>query len=174
MTIVDELKKLIEQKGGSAVGVMTIADAVKVLTDLEAAANPLAALTVDKNVGSSVLGKLVSALQKDIEFTGSKITGTLKYVTGYTGYSSDPKLQSGNYLAVHASVPDVDDVTITVYLTGALVRQTVTLDEDGILVIRVADNVHQRVTFTATKEGEVPYSVTYLLSGLTVEPAPEE
>lgn len=35
MTILDELKKLITTKGGDAVGIHTIAEAVKVLTGLE-------------------------------------------------------------------------------------------------------------------------------------------
>lgn len=35
MSIVDELKRLIAKRGGSTAGVMTIADAVKVLTKLE-------------------------------------------------------------------------------------------------------------------------------------------
>ena len=35
MSIVDELKKLIVAKGGSTAGVQTIADAVKVLTEIE-------------------------------------------------------------------------------------------------------------------------------------------
>ena len=35
MSIVDELKKLIIARGGSVAGVQTIADAVRVLTDLE-------------------------------------------------------------------------------------------------------------------------------------------
>lgn len=35
MSIVEELKKLIIARGGSTVGVMTIADAVKVLATLE-------------------------------------------------------------------------------------------------------------------------------------------
>lgn len=37
MSIVDELKKLIIARGGSTAGVQTIADAVKVLTELEQA-----------------------------------------------------------------------------------------------------------------------------------------
>lgn len=35
MSIVDELRKLIKARGGSAIGVLTIADACKVLTKLE-------------------------------------------------------------------------------------------------------------------------------------------
>ena len=35
MSIVDELKKLIIARGGSVAGVQTIADAVRVLTELE-------------------------------------------------------------------------------------------------------------------------------------------
>ena len=35
MSIVDELKKLIIARGGSVAGVQTIADAVRILTELE-------------------------------------------------------------------------------------------------------------------------------------------
>lgn len=35
MTIVDELKALIEKRGGETVGIQTIAQAIKVLTSLE-------------------------------------------------------------------------------------------------------------------------------------------
>ena len=40
MTIVDELKALIVAKGGSAAGIQTIAEAVRVLVALEAAEGP--------------------------------------------------------------------------------------------------------------------------------------
>lgn len=40
MSIVDELKELIKARGGSTVGIQTIAEAVKVLTELEAAEEP--------------------------------------------------------------------------------------------------------------------------------------
>ena len=42
MSIVDELKKLIIARGGSVAGVMTIADAVRVLTAIQEAENEAA------------------------------------------------------------------------------------------------------------------------------------
>ena len=41
-------------------------------------------------------------LQKDIVVSNGAISGTLKYVTGYTGFSGDTSEQSGHYLCIHA------------------------------------------------------------------------
>ena len=46
MTIVNKLRKLIKNKGGNPIGVMTIADGVNRLDKMEEAANPLSALTL--------------------------------------------------------------------------------------------------------------------------------
>jgi len=40
MSIVDELKKLILARGGDVAGIQTIADAVRVLTEMEENAKP--------------------------------------------------------------------------------------------------------------------------------------
>ena len=52
----------------------------------------------------------------------------------YPGFSGDPDLQYGNYLAFHAEVPGVDGVTIK-----AKLNTEATLDEDGICIIRIND-----------------------------------
>ena len=44
----------------------------------------------------NVLGKATSDLQDNVVVGANSITGTLKYVTGYTGFSSKVEEQSGN------------------------------------------------------------------------------
>lgn len=57
------------------------------------------AIPADKDL----LGKVVADLQEDVAEAAGTIVGTLHYVTGYTGFSSDPEEQEGNYLAFMAT-----------------------------------------------------------------------
>lgn len=125
-------------------------------------------LTVTPNVDPSVdlFGKTVTDLQDNIAIRNGAISGTLKYVADYTGFSGDASLQSGNYIAIQASVPGVDDVTITVKVTNP-----VTLDEDGIAVLRIADKSSQTITVVASKDGFAPVTKVYSLSELYCEEA---
>ena len=90
------------------------------------------------------------------------ITGTLAYVTDYTGFSETVDLQAGNYLALHINIPDGATVTVS------LGDDPVEVDEDGIVVLRIADKDTQAVTLEATIDGETE-TVVYDLSGLTLE-----
>ena len=85
----------------------------------------------------------------------------------YTGFSSKVAEQSGNYIVIHADVPDVDDATITVKVTNP-----VTLDDDGIAVLKIADKNSQTITVVASKDGYDPVTKVYSLTGLTLESAP--
>ena len=80
-----------------------------------------------------LFGKTASDLQSNIVVGRNAITGTLKYIDDYSsafgGY-----LYSGNYIALHAEVSGVEDATITVTVTNP-----VELDEDGNMVLRIAD-----------------------------------
>ncbi|MBR6045754.1 MAG: hypothetical protein IKP95_12860 [Ruminococcus sp.] len=105
-------------------------------------------------------------LQSGITIGEDGITGTLKYVSDYTGFSGDVSLQSGNFLVLH-STTNHDGATITVTVTNP-----VTLDDDGIVVLRVADKDTQTVTISASKEGYDTVTKVYSLSGLTCEAAP--
>lgn len=120
-------------------------------------------LTVDTNIGGSVdlFGKTVSDLQSDVTIGDSAIAGTLKYVADYSS-AFGGELSSGNYIAIHAEVPDVDGVAITVKVTNP-----VTLDEDGIAVLRIADKSTQTITVVASKEGCESVTKMFTLSGLT-------
>lgn len=128
--------------------------------------NPLESLTVDTDIGDTVdlLGLSISDLQDNIAIGGDYITGTLKHVTGYTGYSGDSGEQSGNFIALHASVPELPGATIT-----AALNITSTLDEDGIMIGRVANKATQKITFTASAPGFASVSKVYSLKRLTCQ-----
>lgn len=125
-------------------------------------------LSVDADIdaGTDLLGKVVSDLQEDVVIGEDSIAGTLKYVASYPGFSSDPELSSGNYLVIHAEVPDVEGVTVSVKVTNP-----VTLDEDGIAVLRIRDKDSQTVTVVASKEGYPSVTKVYDLGSLTCNQA---
>ena len=128
-------------------------------------------LSVDADISASenLLGKYVTDLQEDIEIDSEegKIEGTLKYVTGYTGFSGAAAEQSGNYLALHCeALPEADNITVE--LLGGTVGHPATLDDDGLIVIRITDPETQKICVTAWKDGASVVQ-TYDLSGLTLE-----
>ena len=113
-----------------------------------------------------VLGKDAGDLQEDVAIANGAITGTLKYVTGYTGFSGDVSEQSGNYLAIKV---EADADSITVELVGGTLGHPVTLDEDGMIVIRITNTTTQSITVVATK-GNVSETHNLSISGLTLTP----
>lgn len=125
----------------------------------------MSGLTLDTDIAAdeNLFGLTVSDLQSNVAISGNAITGTLHYIEDYsTAFVGDEA--EGNYLAIHASVPDVDDVTITVTVTNP-----VTLDPDGICVCRIRDKSTQTITVVASKEGYASVTKVYTLSGLTCE-----
>ena len=111
-----------------------------------------------------VLGKDAGDLQEDIAIADGAITGTLKYVTGYTGFSGDVSEQSGNYIAL--KVEAIAD-SITVELVNGTLGHPVTLDSDGMIVIRISDKTTQSITVVATKDN-VSETHNFSISGLTL------
>lgn len=97
----------------------------------------------------------------------SGIGGTLKYVTGYTGFSGDPAEQSGNYLVIKCDTGDVSGATITAELIGGD-HGPVTLDADGILISRIK-NRSQKIKLTASKEGYGTVEKVFDLASLILE-----
>lgn len=114
----------------------------------------------------SLLGKLASDLQTGVTISGDVISGQLKYVSGYTGFSGNSAEQEGNYLALKVETDNAEDV-ITVELLGGTVGHPVTLDSDRNIVLRIANTTTQKVKVvvngTATK--------TYELTGLELAEA---
>jgi hypothetical protein len=100
-------------------------------------------------------------LQTGISVGADAITGTLKYVADYSSaFSGD--LSSGNFIALHCEVPEVEDATITVTVTDP-----VTLDEDGDVVLRIADKSTQTITVVASADGYEDVTKVFSLTGLT-------
>lgn len=123
-------------------------------------------VSADIQASTDLLGKSASDLQSDISVTNGVISGTLNYVTGYTGFSGDVSEQSGNYLAIYVDT-DKDVDSITVELIGGTLGHPVTLDSDRIIVIRVTNVSTQSVKVVVNKNG-LSQSKTYELTGLTL------
>lgn len=124
-------------------------------------------LTLDADIAEDedLLGLNVGDLQTGIEVGTDSITGTLKYVTGYTGFSGDAEEQEGNYLALHAECADADSVSIRL----APKEEEKTIDADGLMILRITDKTTQKLHITAHKSGEEDYERVYSLEGLTLE-----
>jgi hypothetical protein len=129
----------------------------------------LIGLTADVDIDPStdLLGKTIEDLQSGVSVNNRRktISGNIKYVTGYTGFSGDPAEQEGNYLCVHFAT-EAEDTTITVAIIGGD-HGPVTLDPDGILVARIK-NTDQKLQVTATKDGAGSDTVVYTLRGLNL------
>lgn len=168
--IKDVIRAMSAKLGGDSNGA-AIADAVKNLADAHDTEPTLRGLVVDTEIGASedLLGKTIDDLQDGLKVDGDIINGKVYYLDDYTGFSSDPEEQVGNFIAVHASVPDVTGVTIKVRIDPYKKTSDVTLDSDGILVFRVTDKRKQKLTFTASKSGFSDYSRTYSLIGLACD-----
>lgn len=125
-------------------------------------------LFVDTDIQTStdLLGKSVSDLQSDINITDTAITGTLKYVTDYTGFSGDVSEQSGNYLALHIDTNEPVD-SITVELVNGASGHPVTLDSDRLIIIRITNKATQKVRVVVNKDG-IQQVKEYSLAGLTL------
>lgn len=93
--------------------------------------------------------------------------GTLKYVDDYTGFSGDPNEQKGNFLVLHCEAADTVD-SLSVEVINGTVGHPVTLDADGIAVLRIADKFRQKIRFAAYKDDK-SCTKTFDLSGLTLE-----
>ena len=125
-------------------------------------------LSVDADISgeTDLLGKSVTDLQEDITVSDDAITGTLKFATGYTGFSGDENLQSGNYIVLHAEADQ--GAVISAEVIGGY-SGPVTLDTDGILIARI-ESTSQSIRFVGMKAGKVTAVKTLSLSDATLTP----
>ena len=121
--------------------------------------NELAAYTIDADIEDSVdlLGKKASDLQKGIFIVDGKVFGTLKYVTGYTGFSGRADEQEGYYLALHYECEGADSIKVN----------GVTLDEDGLHIL-IIKKMGGKVKVEVSKD-EDTYSEYIDISALKYE-----
>lgn len=118
------------------------------------------------NILDDLLGKYASDLQKDVTVSANNILGTLKYVTDYTGFSGDPELQEGNYLAIRV----VDNINADHYTIAFAGREDTTMDSDLTHVQRFPTPIPY-VTITGyDANGKVLDRVIFDTSQLVLEP----
>lgn len=91
-----------------------------------------------------------------------EITGTLKKVEGYTGFSSDPTEQSGHYLALTFTADA--GVTIKTQIINGKKKEPITVT-DGFCVYRLIDPKTQKISVIFSKD-DVSETKTYGLAGL--------
>ena len=89
----------------------------------------------------------------------------MHYVAGYTGFAGDPAEQEGNYLALHFE--DEDATSISVKVVGSE-HDPVTLDPDGLLVLRIRE-IAKGIDVWTVKDG-VTYMNRYEFADLVKEP----
>lgn len=120
-------------------------------------------------------GKTGNDLQTNVNVSRTAVTGTLKYVTGYTGFNSaEPIEQEGNYLALDFSTDmDAKGATVTVELVGGTKGEVqLTHPDDMFCVFRVTNKDTQNIRVKATKDGAT--STRELdLSGLVLQAKPK-
>ncbi len=107
-----------------------------------------------------VLGVDVNTIQ-EVELNDTKVTGTSKYVESFPQFDKDAK---GNFLALKCEEATKGD-SIEWELSEAQLKGSGTLDEDGILVVKLHSNT-QTVTL---KNGETSKKMD--LTGITLSPA---
>lgn len=97
--------------------------------------------------------------------TSSRISGELYHVTDYTGFSGDPALQEGHYVALKFEA--TEDATVTIELFGDGINRTPKeLDSDMNLVLRVTNPAVQKLKVTVSKTDYEDLVKVYHLSGL--------
>lgn len=109
----------------------------------------------------SLFGKLASDLQANVTIVGNVISGRLKYVSGYIGFSSKPDEQEGNYLALKVEGVEASDV-VTVELIGGTVGHPIALDSDRNIVLKIANTETQSVKVVVNGEATKTYALTGL------------
>lgn len=124
--------------------------------------------------GDTVYEKKVSDLQSDVVVNSNAISGTLHYVTGYTGFNgSEVDEQSGNFLALDFDwAPDDGEMTVEL-VGGEKGPVTLTDPDDKFCVFRITDETTQSIKVKVETLEDGDYEHTYSLKYLTLEPASE-
>ena len=113
-------------------------------------------------------GKEVDDLQSNIQINegSQQIVGTLRYVTGYTGYSEETEKQSGNFLALDFTATP-NDATTTIELIGGDSEGSPVTVQNGWAVIRITDR--KQKLRVKTVNGENIIDRTYGLGSLKLK-----
>ena len=125
------------------------------------AQNELSNYTLDVDISNSVdlLGKHINDLQKKVSIVDGKFYGTVFYVNDYTGFSGNPAEQKGYYVAFHVASSGADYIKVN----------GVTLDEDGIMIIRFIDKPYNSIAIIEIKKDDNVFTDKVSFSGLKPE-----
>lgn len=129
---------------------------------------PLTLGIAPANKETNYYGKLVGELQHHVTVFQDEIAGVLNYVTGYTGFSGDETLQSGNYLALKFVVPE--GASATVQLIGGVSGPS-SLGDDDYCVFRITNAKTQYIQVVVTSTDGDTLTKNYTLNGLTLKSA---
>ena len=129
-------------------------------------------VTISAESGNAELfGKKVNTLQSKIKVEDDNdITGNLKFVEGYTGFSGDPALQSGNFIALKFSDIPATATSVKVGLEpsrgSGLVEIINDPDKNGVFRI---DNKFEQNFKIVTTDGTQTVTQIFDLSRLNVQ-----
>ena len=122
--------------------------------------------------GSSRYGKSVKDLQTGISLHTGTYYGTLKHVTSYEEFSSDPTEKEGYYFALKLTNDGEGD--IYTMITNGKMKDFKKVD-DGFCVYRIRDPKTQKilVEYRDSESGAVLSEKKFTLYGLTLAEAEE-
>lgn len=158
------LKEIAVVEGASGNG-KTVGDLIMEIAEEK---NDLLGMTVDFSISdsTSLLGKYDYELQENVKVVGNKITGTILKVEDYTGFSGNEEEQSGNYIAMHCTVPDVASATINFISKSG--KKYLVDPSDGLIVIRLTSKP-TKFRFEISKTGVPTVEKEFDASGLVLE-----
>lgn len=130
---------------------------------------PLTGVTVTAESGDTDFwGTSGSDIQENVEVSGNKITGTLKYLSSgqlVTDWGA------GNFLALKFSDIPASATSVKVGLEPSQGSGLVELDEDKNAVCKITNKFVQKFV-VQTSDGQSTHKEYYDLSGLTITEAP--
>ena len=134
-------------------------------------ADPALTIAVSPITGDTdLLGKKAADLQSNIVVNNKtmNISGTLKHVTGYTGFSGKVDEQSGNYIALNVDPASGFPESMTVEVKNGTSGPSRLTAGDHQVVLKIKDAATQGIIIKATNKG-AEVTKEYKLTGLTLQ-----
>ena len=167
----DKLAKLEEILFGSETSDARLPLPAEIIEIMKDDADPTLSITVSPITGNDDLfGKKAADLQSNIVIDNKAMTvsGTLKHVTGYTGFSSKVEEQSGNYIALNIDPASGFPETMTVEVKNGTSGPSKLTSADHQVVLKIKDAATQGIIVKATNNG-AEVTKEYKLTGLTLQ-----
>lgn len=167
----DKLAKLEDILFGSETSDARLPLPAEIIEIMKDEADPALTITVSPITGDDdLLGKKAADLQSNIVVNDNTMTisGTLKHVTGYTGFSSKVEEQSGNYIALNVDPASGFPESMTVEVKNGTSGPSKLTSSDHQVVLKIKDAATQGIIIKATNKG-TKVTKEYKLTGLTLQ-----